>query len=119
MATVHKEKTNTEKVQRHGCSSQERGHNSAEKGEEGGKEKQRGRTATGVRAGVCGAVPFSWESGLSLTAGNTTTVGLQAVTEAQAAPRAAPTPHSKHTSLTDGGSDVIGPHIGPGSASCQ
>lgn len=37
--------------------------------------------------------PIFWESGLNLTAGNTTTVCLQAVTEAQAALRAAPTPH--------------------------
>lgn len=34
--------------------------------------------------------PIFWESGLNLTAGNTTTVCLQAVTEAQAALRAAP-----------------------------
>lgn len=119
MATVHK-KTHTEMVQTRGGRSQERGHNSAEKREEGGEtEKHRGRTGTGVRAGDCGVGPFSWESGLNLTAGNTTTVCLQAVTEAQAAPRAAPTPHSKSTSLTDGGSDVTGPHIRPVCASCQ
>lgn len=89
------------------------------KGKKGETEKHRGRTGTGVRAGDCGVGPFSWESGLNLTAGNTTTVCLQAVTEAQAAPRAAPTPHSKSTSLTDGGSDVTGPHIRPVCASRQ
>lgn len=58
-------------------------------------------------------------SGLNLAAGNATTVLLQAVTEAQAALLAAPTPHGKYTSLTGRGSDVTGPHAGPASASCQ
>lgn len=58
-------------------------------------------------------------SGLNLTAGNATTVCLQAVTEAQAALLAASTPHGKYTSLTDGGSDVTGPHNRPAFASCR
>lgn len=63
--------------------------------------------------------PIFGESGLNLTVGNTTTVSLQAVTEAQAAVRAAPTPHSKSTSPTDGGRGVTGPHIRTACASCQ
>lgn len=54
---------------------------------------------------------------MNLTGGNATTVCLQAVTEAQAALLAAPTPHGEYTSLTDGGSDVTGPHNRPASAS--
>lgn len=63
--------------------------------------------------------PDSGGSGLDLTAGNATTVCLQAVTEAQAALLAAPTPHGEYTSLTDGGSDVTGPHNRPASASVR
>lgn len=67
------------------------------KGPKGEKEKCRGSTGTVVWAGVCGVGLSSWESGLNLTAGNTTTVCLQAVTEAQAALRAAPhTSQLKH-----------------------
>lgn len=116
MATVHKE-TPTQRMCKHMDVVPKKEDTTVQR--KGKKKKHRGRTGTGVRAGVCGAVPFSWKSGLNLTAGNTTTVCLQAVTEAQAAPRAAPTPHSKRTFLTDGGSDVTGPHIGPGCASCQ
>lgn len=116
MAIVHKE-TPTQRMCKHTDVVPKKEGTTVQR--KGKKKKHRGRTGTGVRAGVCGAVPFSWESGLNLTAGNTTTVCLQAVTEAQAAPPAAPTPHSKRTSLTDGGSDVTGPHIGPSCASCQ
>lgn len=56
---------------------------------------------------------------MNLAAGNATTVCLQAVTEAQAALLAAPTPHGKYTSLTDRGSGVTGPHNRPASASCR
>lgn len=101
------------------CSSQERGHSSTEKKEKGREgETQREHRHSSLSKSLWSG-PIFWESGLNLTAGNRTTVCLQAVTEAQAALRAAPTPHSKSTSLTDGGSDVTGPHIRPACVSCQ